>query len=260
MPRRRGLASTSLLTPADLTPAARTLFSLSPGKEQAEAAEKYRRVQEARAKKGEESTASASGEESGAKEPGGSDRRSESPPVSHRVVFRERSRRGMGERTCPSREGRGRSPKGAGAVSIRKEGRGLGAWARDPASATGRVLEMESRGRRSRGRDTPLLCFERRCRLLGLGKLGLVDLSDQILGLLRRFSSATAFCSSVRGRLLAFGLLTGGVFGSGASPGSWVLHHQHVCDSQVCEDHSTPTTKWLKSRYPSSDNERQAGL
>ena len=55
----------------------------------------------------------------------------ESPPLSHRVVFRERSRReGMGERICPSREERGRSPKGAGAVSVRKEGPGLGAWAR----------------------------------------------------------------------------------------------------------------------------------
>ena len=36
----------------------------------------------------------------------------------------------MGERICPSREERGRSPKGAGAVSVRKEGPGLGAWAR----------------------------------------------------------------------------------------------------------------------------------
>ena len=79
------------------------------------------------------------------------DRRPASPFVSHRAIIRARSRGDrVGEGTCPPREGRGRSPKGAGSVSIRKEGPGLGAWARDPASATRRVLEMESRGRRSR--------------------------------------------------------------------------------------------------------------
>ena len=68
------------------------------------------------------------------------------------VRARSRSDR-MEKGTCPPREGRGRSPKGAGSVSIRKKSPGFGAWARDPASATGRVPEMESRRRRSREPD-----------------------------------------------------------------------------------------------------------
>ena len=90
-------------------------------------------------------------EESGPKGIGRSDGRSESPPVSYRVIHRESGRReGMGERARPPREGRGRSPKGAGAVSVRKESSSFRTWPRDPASATGRVLEMESRRRGSR--------------------------------------------------------------------------------------------------------------
>ena len=89
---------------------------------------------------------------------GAPDRRPASPFVSHRVVIRARSRSDrMGKGTCPPREGRGRTPKGEGAVSIRENGPGLGTRKGDPASSTGRVRErktrspaMESRRRRSR--------------------------------------------------------------------------------------------------------------
>ena len=66
----------------------------------------------------------------------------------------------MGEGTCPPREGRGRTPKGEGAVSFRENGPGLGTRKGDPASSAGRVRErktrspaMESRRRRSREPD-----------------------------------------------------------------------------------------------------------
>ena len=82
------------------------------------------------------------------------DRRPASPFVSHRAFIRARSRSDrMGEGTCPPREGRGRSPKGAGSVSIRKKSPGVGAWTRDPASEAGRIPEVESRRRRTREPD-----------------------------------------------------------------------------------------------------------
>ena len=90
---------------------------------------------------------------------GAPDRRAARTFVSHRAIIRARSRSDrMGEGTCPPREGRGRTPKGEGAVSFRENGPGLGTRKGDPASSAGRVRERKTRSpamesRRGRSRE-----------------------------------------------------------------------------------------------------------
>ena len=90
---------------------------------------------------------------------GAPDRRAARTFVSHRAIIRARSGSDrMGEGTCPPREGRGRTPKGEGAVSFRENGPGLGTRKGDPASSAGRVRERKTRspameGRRGRSRE-----------------------------------------------------------------------------------------------------------